>query len=380
MVKVSVVVPVYNVEKYLEECLDSLINQTLKDIEIICVNDGSTDKSLDILNNYAKKDKRIQIITQENKGLGAARNTGMKYAKGEYLNFIDSDDYLELSALEETYNISKEKELDFLMFRLINYDDKKDKHYQSGYYNMNRLAKSVKENVFNYKDLDSKTLFSIAVSACNKLYNREFIEKNSFTFPEGLAFEDNPFFWNIFLKAKRVFFYKKHLYNRRRREDSIMGLAGKNHMDTIKIRNMVCKIFVDNGIFDEHKKKLYHYKIISSYHRFINIQDIYKEDFFNLLKEDYLKMLDYKKYGDFNRTISNREKYVFQTCLNSKNYLKFELLCRNYDLVNKNKKLEERFEELNQELEESEKLNNELKNSNSWKITKPLRKFKKIFK
>lgn len=291
-----------------------------------------------------EKMKEFKSLLKKNKGLGAARNTGMKYAKGKYLNFIDSDDYLELNALEDIYNISEEKDLDFLMFRLINYDDEKDEHYQSGYYNMNRLAKSVKENIFNYTDLDSKTLFTIAVSACNKLYNREFIEKNSFTFPEGLAFEDNPFFWNVFLKAKRVFFYKKHLYNRRRRKDSIMGLAGRNHMDTIKIRNSVCKIFVDNGIFDEHKNKLYHNKIIGCYNRFINIQDIYKEEFFNLLKEDYLKMLNYTKYDDFNKIISDREKYVFQTCLNSKNYLEFELLCRNYDLVNKNKKVEEKFE------------------------------------
>ena len=88
--KVSVIIPVYNTEKYLEECLNSVENQTLEDIEIICVNDGSTDKSLEILNNHANKDSRIKVISQENGGLSHARNTGMKIAKGEYITFLDS--------------------------------------------------------------------------------------------------------------------------------------------------------------------------------------------------------------------------------------------------------------------------------------------------
>ena len=97
MPKISVIVPIFNVEKYLKECLESIINQTFKDIEIICINDGSTDNSLDILNQYAEKDNRIKVITQSNQGLSAARNTGIKYANGEYISFIDSDDYIDTS-------------------------------------------------------------------------------------------------------------------------------------------------------------------------------------------------------------------------------------------------------------------------------------------
>ena len=92
-VKVSVILPVYNVEKYLKECLDSILNQTLQEIEVICVDDGSTDRSLEILREYEKKDKRVIVLTQENKGAGAARNKGLAIAKGEYLSFLDSDDF-----------------------------------------------------------------------------------------------------------------------------------------------------------------------------------------------------------------------------------------------------------------------------------------------
>ena len=107
MVKISVVIPVYNVENYLEECLDSIVNQTMKDIEIICVNDGSTDGSLNILNDYAARDERFTVVSQENGGHAVATNRGMSMATGKYLYLMDSDDILKVeTALEDTYKIA----------------------------------------------------------------------------------------------------------------------------------------------------------------------------------------------------------------------------------------------------------------------------------
>lgn len=103
-IKVSVIVPVYNVEKYLRECLNSLVNQTLKEIEIICINDGSEDSSLEILNEYASKDSRFVIINQENSGQSVARNKGLDVAKGEYIGFVDSDDWVDLNFFENLYS------------------------------------------------------------------------------------------------------------------------------------------------------------------------------------------------------------------------------------------------------------------------------------
>ena len=116
MVKISVIIPVYNVAGYLEECLNHIINQTFSDIEIICINDGSTDESPDILREFAKRDNRIQIINQKNRGLGATRNRGLELSKGDYVYFMDGDDYLELTALEELYELSEKYGLDFAMF------------------------------------------------------------------------------------------------------------------------------------------------------------------------------------------------------------------------------------------------------------------------
>ncbi|MCM1010726.1 MAG: glycosyltransferase [Fusobacterium sp.] len=114
-VKISVIVPVYNVEKFLPECLDSLKNQTLYELEFICVNDGSPDNSLDILNRYAAEDERFIIVSQENGGLSAARNTGLKYAKGDYIYFIDSDDLIAPEHLENMYNAAVKEDADMVV-------------------------------------------------------------------------------------------------------------------------------------------------------------------------------------------------------------------------------------------------------------------------
>lgn len=127
MIKVSIIIPVYNSEKYLARCLDSAINQTLKEIEIICVNDGSTDNSLKILQDYQLKDIRIKILSKRNEGAGIARNHGMLQAKGEYIGFIDSDDYVDIKYFEELYSYANQYDL-IRGIRVIDKDNKHDKN------------------------------------------------------------------------------------------------------------------------------------------------------------------------------------------------------------------------------------------------------------
>jgi glycosyltransferase involved in cell wall biosynthesis len=120
MPKVSIVIPVYNVEKYLRQCLDSVVNQTLKDIEIICVNDGSTDNSLQILEEYANKDDRIKIINKDNGGLSSARNAGLEIATGVYIGFVDSDDYIEIETYNEAYKLTSNNYYHSLRDKMVN--------------------------------------------------------------------------------------------------------------------------------------------------------------------------------------------------------------------------------------------------------------------
>ena len=187
MVKVSVVIPFYNVEDYFEECISSIVNQTLDDMEIICINDGSADNSLKILEGYANSDNRIKIVSQENKGASASRNQGIKLSEGEYIYFMDSDDILELNALEELYKFSESNNLDILIFKMMSFNDETGEKYAIKYYDMPFL-KPFNQKVFNYKDIGVDAL-RMAVSPPGKFFKRDLIKPIEFL--EGYIFEDN---------------------------------------------------------------------------------------------------------------------------------------------------------------------------------------------
>lgn len=377
MVKVSVIVPVYNAEKYLAECLDCLINQTLSDIEIICINDGSSDKSIDILESYAKKDNRIKVINKDNQGAGAARNVGLDNAVGEYIYFLDADDFIELDTLEKTYNSSDEKDLDVLIFQLINYDGEKDEYYNSNYYEMAKLAEFVGEDVFNYKDIGD-LIFNVAVSPVNKLYKRALIDKFNVRFPEGMIFEDNIFFWNVFLNAKRILFVKKHYYIRRVHSSSVMGSASIKFIDTIKIHNMITEIFKEHNIFDKFKSKLFDKKVRVVYKRFTQVGDENKPVFYREMKSDFQNMADEYGLEEILSCLTDLNKITFNNIVNSRTCEELILLMSTFNYEKDNKKLRSRNKRLKKEVENLKKENSSLLNSTSWKLTKPIRFFKNL--
>ena len=227
--KVSVIIPVYNVEPFLRECLDSIANQTLRDIEIICVNDGSTDNSLDILEEYRATDPRFTVFNQENKGLSAARNKGMQRASGDYLYFIDSDDYLDLDALKTVAQLADETDLDVVLFE------------RSPFYDVEELKRTnlasispVTETSFyccgiDYmKDAKDNGTYSPVVFRA--LYRRKLLQENHIQFKDGILHEDNLFSFQVFMSAGKVLQIPDPFYHRRIRADSIMTkpLAFKN--------------------------------------------------------------------------------------------------------------------------------------------------------
>lgn len=210
---VSVVVPVYNVENYLAQCLDSLIYQTYEKIEIICVNDGSTDQSSKILENYCSLDSRIKIINQENQGLSAARNTGLQNVSGQLVVFVDSDDWLEKTAISSTYKVFENNDVDFVCYGTM--------YRYEGNSKNDRCARQYAQN--EIKSPNGFWITRVAVSAWAKMYRVEFLKKNELTFPVGLYYEDFPFYFSCLSFAKKVALSPDVLYNYRIRNDSIMG-------------------------------------------------------------------------------------------------------------------------------------------------------------
>ena len=255
--KVSVIVPVYNMEKYLEECLDSIISQTLQDIEIICINDGSTDNSLTILQKYAQKDFRITIIDKQNEGVSAARNKAIQTARGKYIQFLDSDDCIIPNTCETLYNQCEQNDLDMLCFGGYNFIDNKDNEQDTPYYSFRYLPKDWNKDVFNYTDCID-FINRMAVSACLTFYKKSFIKKHKIMFPPHLRFEDNIFFCKALIRAKRIAINKTKFYQRRLHSEQITQNWDKHFSDYIKITDMLLTMLKKENItvelYEKYKK------------------------------------------------------------------------------------------------------------------------------
>lgn len=217
---VSLVLCVYNMEKYLAECLESLVHQTLQNIEIICVNDGSTDHSLKILQDYAARDKRIKIVSQKNQGPSIARRVGMLYVTGEYTQYVDADDYLESDACECLYLYSKIYNLDMCSFMAMEFSDETKKEYEAPYHRL-RWLDAYHKPVLTVKDIRS-IVQKIAVSTVLTLYKNKFLKDCQIKWEnKPLVFEDTLFFTEAIFKVKRFGALKETFYHRRVHEASV---------------------------------------------------------------------------------------------------------------------------------------------------------------
>ena len=339
--KVSLIVPVYNTENYVSSCLDSLINQSLMDIEIICIDDGSTDNSLSVLRKYEKLDSRVKVISKPNAGAGSARNLGLKHAKGEYINFVDSDDWLDLNALEELYIKSKNDNLDILMYLLINYDDSTEELYETDYYNLSCIDSKFDNKVFNYKDI-SDDMFDLAVSPCNKLIKREFWNSLNYEFCEGVMFEDNPFFFKVFLGAKRVAITRKYYYYRRRRKNSVMELNGEKLMDIMDMTDNVVDVFFEKNLQEQFKVRLTNFKFYSIKTFYNKINSDSKNSYFECMKDNFNKIRSNETlFKLFDSGLYVDTKRWFNLALIANDHSEFDFLLENdiSDLISMSKDL-----------------------------------------
>ena len=232
MIKVSVIVPVFNTEKYLEKCLNSLINQTLQDIEIICINDGSTDKSADIIKKFTNKDSRFKLINQENKKQGAARNAGMKIAKGEYIGFVDSDDWVDLEYYEKLYNAAKKYNADMALATNIRTGHGKDKK---------RL--NITEEKFVTTLQDKIDVCQQWKNECptNKIYRHSMLKNNNITWPEGVYCEDKLFTIKAVYYANSIVTVPDINYYYYRNPNSTVNSKAQKHYKQLKLDKNIAK-------------------------------------------------------------------------------------------------------------------------------------------
>ncbi len=224
--KLSVIIPVYNVESYVDECMESVVRQSYKNLEIICVNDGSTDKSRLIIEEYAKKDGRVKVINQNNFGVSEARNNGIDHASGEYITFVDPDDLLELNAYETAMRYLEREEIDILVWG-YNVFPSYDTWYEK--------AGNVSGKLYNSDSINAYFSEKSSTVVWNKIYRSDLIKNHSMHFEKGLRYcEDVCFNLLVFPRAKKIKFISDKLYNYRiKREGSATTAFGRK----IKLEN-----------------------------------------------------------------------------------------------------------------------------------------------
>jgi glycosyltransferase involved in cell wall biosynthesis len=256
----SIIIPVYNVEQYLGECLESVQNQTFPDWEAVCVNDGSTDGSANILEEYTARDSRFKVIVQPNGGLSAARNTGIKEARGDYILFLDSDDWLETNALETlARNLDDE---DMLCFSGKRYFEKTKKFNP-----VDQLVEKTYENGMAYYNENALLHRDFAfVCVVLRAYKRSFLIDNGLRFKEGIFHEDNLFTPIVCYFAKQVKVINECLYNYRVRSNSITTTNDIKHLrDFMGIANELAAFFIPKKGFNNtmiYRAITHHYQVV----------------------------------------------------------------------------------------------------------------------
>lgn len=261
MPKVSVIVPIYNVEKYLEKCINSLLSQTLEDIQIILVNDGSKDNSGNIAREYEKNNKnRIIYVEKENGGLSDARNYGLKYATGDFIAFLDSDDYIEKNAYEEMYNKAIEENADYVECDFI-----------WEFPNKIRVDKQ-----YPYKNKKEMISF-VRVVAWNKLIKRQLITDNNLEFPKGLRYEDVEFTYKLIPFINKFAYVDKPFIHYVQREGSIVNVQNERTAEIFTVLDNVIEFYKKNNIYEEYRDELEYnyarYLLCSSLKRMCKIKD-----------------------------------------------------------------------------------------------------------
>jgi glycosyltransferase involved in cell wall biosynthesis len=255
---ISVVIPVYNVEKYLTECLDSVIAQTFRDIEIICVNDGSADRSPDILQTFAERDNRISVLSQPNRGLSAARNAGVEKARGQYILFVDSDDAVCPELCEKVFNAAEAASADMTYFFL-------DRTPQKQRILVERVIRRHQVFAPENQSFEENLAFTSFNSACLRLWKTEYYRSRGLSFPLGLTHEDMAVGWQSLLYFPRLEIVPEQLYVYRFNPDSLLRNSergcGRDIADVFACMEAAMR---RGGFFHGAWRELFLYKKLSS--------------------------------------------------------------------------------------------------------------------
>lgn len=282
-VKVSVIIAVYNGEKYLRKCLDDVLSQTLREIEVICVDDGSADGTAAILAEYEKKDPRVRAVHQENAGAGTARNNGLSCARGEYLSFLDADDFFEPQMLERAYERAAASRADIAVFRGDRYDDTRETYIPMDYSVKTRMLPE--KNPFAYRDIPDDIFMVFVGWAWDKLYRREFVTGDAYLRFQALRTSNDLFFvFSALVKAQSILVVDEKLVHHRIRVKGSLSVTREKSWDcfyraTLALREELVRI----GVYAEVEKGFLNWALHFGFWNLDTIEGPGFEKVYNLL-------------------------------------------------------------------------------------------------
>ena len=375
--KISVIVPVYNASKFLHESISSVLNQSIKEIELICVNDGSEDNSLEILEELYQNDSRIRIINQENAGCGAARNRALEEVCGDYIYFFDPDDYISENAFKEMYDNILSNDSDFVIFKIANFREGEEIDYSLPGFGLDNVFTDMEFDnfTFTYKDV-KRYVLNASFAPWTKFYKREFLDQyDDFRFPTDIAFDDVPFHVQSMLRASRVSFVPKFLYFYRFNPDSIINTSS-NGFHIFEICDIVERFLKKENHFDEFSEEFKLFKItqINNY-----MMSTDSEEYFQRAKKEFSEI----SLGD-NHIIRPDLLKRYELVLQSDSFIEYkpkeydlriEEFTAERDILKKqSRKLKKENKRLKKELSKQKELQEKILSSNSWKATEYFRK------
>ena len=318
-IKVSVIMSLYNVELFMRTAIESVLNQNLKEIELICINDGSTDYSLATAQEYADKDDRIKIITyDESKGQAYARNRGIDIARGKYIGFVDGDDWIESDMFEKLYENAEENNSEVSFCAAALYDELSQKgDFSNAYYNLSLIPSSFDNKVFSHEDTKNLLTGQINVALWNKIYRTDFMNENKIRFPEYFIYEDMPFFYDVWFKAKRISLIRDYGYFYRvNRSGSTMSKIGSRVLDRVEMVALTYEMFKKLPYFEDIKTQTAAWIIDDLFHRFTLVEARYRREFFFLMKKLFKNIdLDGVDVEELSKCYCYKE---YQDCINMK--------------------------------------------------------------
>lgn len=352
MVEISVLLYVFNDDEFLKESVESIVNQSFKDLELICIDDESTDNSLAILNQYAQDDDRIKVYTHKHCGFTSSVNKVINSINGKYVQILNAGTLLDKNALSAMFEKAEEKKTDIVMANIKN-RDKKGKEYENNEYSLTKVANLCGDKEFGFDDVKEE-IFELTPSLENKLYSVKFLTDNDIALMDDSEYGQNTFFYESLFSAEKICCLNEFLFIHLDVFDALKNRNSEKLLNIPSAANKIMILFKKYGKLEDNKN-LYNYLFSRTMKGYYSINEVYKDDYFNEIRTDSKNLMKSDEIDDFLENITDYNRKIFEQIIISENAYEFNRLQKTYyekieynKLLNRKRFLQPYIEKMNE--------------------------------